>query len=257
MAKFNLTKTVYSVEKFIKRNSPTILSGLAAVGVISTAVLSGKATLKAHEKLQKARKDNQEELSAVEIIRTVAPEYIPVVLSICAAVTCIFGANTINKRRQASLTSAYCLLDNYFKEYRGKLIELHGEEADREIRDAIIRNRCDYHQIDSDVPDDKLLFYEEISGETVARYERDVIDAEYHFNRNLVLRGYASLNEFYEFLGLPQTEYGEAVGWSMAGGYGWVDFQHRQINRDDGGTPIYAIDMIFPPDATYLEGWEY
>ena len=81
------------------------------------------------------------------------------------------------------------------------------------------------------------------------------MDAEYHLNRNFVQRGYASLNEFYEFLGLPQTKYGDEVGWTCTDGYCWIDFEHRLISRDDGGTEVYAIDMLFPPDAHYLDEW--
>ena len=86
------------------------------------------------------------------------------------------------------------------------------------------------------------------------RYEREVIDAEYHFNRNFTMRGYAFLNEFYEFLGLPMTEYGRIAGWSMSSGIMWVDFEHRLIDNDDGGTACYSIDMVFPPEV--LEEWE-
>ena len=88
------------------------------------------------------------------------------------------------------------------------------------------------------------------------RYEREIIDAEYHLNRNFVLRGYAPLNEFYEFLGLPKTEYGEMVGWTISDGYYWIDFEHRLISRDDGGADMYAIDMIFPPEPDFMRDWE-
>lgn len=150
--------------------------------------------------------------------------------------------------------SAYTLLNNYYKEYRGKLMELYGEETDIEIRNAMARTHCNYHQIGLDAPDGKVIFYEEISGESILCYEREVMDAEYHLNRNFTLRGYALLNELYEFLGLPLTEYGGTVGWSVYSGIGWIDFQHRLIDNDDGGIPCYAIDMIFPPEV--LEEWE-
>lgn len=99
------------------------------------------------------------------------------------------------------------------------------------------------------------MYYDEISGETFVRYEREIMDAEYHLNRNFVMRGYASLNEFYEFLGLPQTLYGDSVGWSITDGEMWIDFEHALISRDDGGEPIYMINTIIPPDADYLREW--
>lgn len=240
---------------YLKRSSPTILCCAAAVGVVGTAVASVKATPKAMRLLEEAKAEKGEDLSKTEIMLVSAPLYIPAAAIGVGTVFCIFGANILNKRQQARMMSAYALLCNYHKEYRNKLIELHGKKADVEIRDAIIRERCDYHVIDSDIPEGKVIFYEEISGESIVRYEREVIDAEYHLNRNFSLRGYASLNEFYDFLGIPETEYGETVGWSAADGYGWIDFEHRLISRDDGGTDMYAIDMIFPPEVDFMGGW--
>lgn len=237
----------------LKQSSPTILCCVAAVGVVGTAIASVKATPKAMQLLKKATDEKGEELSKAEIVITVAHLYAPAAAIGAGTIFCIFGANALNKHHQAALTSAYALLRNYHKEYCDKLVELHGREADAEIRNAMIRERCDFHQIDSDVPDGKVIFYDEISGESIVRYEREIIDAEYHFNRNFTMRGYAFLNEFYEFLGLPMTEYGGTVGWSISSGIEWVDFEHRLIDNDDGGTACYAIDMIFPPEV--LEGY--
>jgi hypothetical protein len=229
---------------------------VAAAGVIATAVTAVRATPKALYLIDDKTKIKGDELTISEKIIAVAPVYIPSVLIGVSTITCIFGANVLNKKKQAALTSAYALLNNYHKEYRNKLIELHGEEADEEIRSEIVRTNCDYHQIGIDTPDDKMLFYDEISKQSFVRYEREVMDAEYHLNRNFVMRGYAPLNEFYEFLGLPKTDYGETVGWSACDGYSWIDFQHRLIPGKDGQPDVYAIDMIFCPDEGYLEGWE-
>lgn len=241
---------------YLKRSSPTILCCVAAVGVVGTAVAAVKVTPKAMKLLEDATDEKGTDLSRTEIVLAVAHLYIPAAAIGAGTIFCIFGANAFNKQHQARLMSAYALLRNYHKEYRDKLIELHGEEADAEIRNAMIREHCNFHPLDSDVPDGKVIFYDEISGESILRYEREVIDAEYHLNRNFVLRGYAPLNEFYEFLGLPKTKYGETVGWTASDGYYWIDFEHRLISRDDGGTDMYAIDMIFPPEPDFMREWE-
>lgn len=238
---------------YLKRSSPTILCCVAAVGVVGTAVASVKATPKAMRLLKDATDEKGEEMSRFEVVITVAPLYFPAAAIGAGTIFCIFGANVLNKRQQARLMSTYALLKNYHKEYRDKLIELHGEDADVEIRNAMARKCCNYHQIDSDIPDGKVIFYDEISGESIVRYEREIIDAEYHFNRNFTMRGYAFLNELYEFLGMPMTEYGGTVGWSMSSGIMWVDFEHRLIDNDDGGPACYSLDMIFAPEV--LEEW--
>ncbi len=239
---------------YIRRSSSTILCCVAAVGVVGTAVAAVKATPKAMKLLEDTTDEKGADLGKTEIVLTVAHLYIPAAAIGIGTIFCIFGANTLNKHQQAQLMSAYALLKNYHKEYCDKLIELHGEEADVEIRNAMIRKRCNFHPLDLDVPDGKVIFYDELSGESIMRYEWEVIDAEYHFNRNFTMRGYAFLNEFYEFLGIPRTEYGGTAGWSMSSGIMWVDFEHRLIDNDDGGPACYSIDMVFPP--VILEEWE-
>ena len=250
-------KGTHDLQKILRRNSSTILTCIGAVGVVVTVVMAVRATPKALKLLDETKDKKGEELTTLEVIKTAAPVYIPPVIIGVSTLACLFGANVLNQKNQASLVSAYALLDNYHKEYRKTLIRLHGEEADIEIRNEMARAHCGYHHIGLDVPDGKFVFYDEISGESITCYEREIMDAEYHLNRNFTMRGYASLNEFYMFLGLPETDFGEELGWSMSDGYSWIDFEHRLISQDDGGTEIYSIDMVFPPTSDYLRDWEY
>lgn len=229
-----------------------ILCCFAAFGVVGTAVMTAKATLKAEKILEKSENEG---LCKKELFLKAAPAYIPAIMLGVGTICCIFGVNTLNRKQQTSLMGAYSLINNSYQEYRRKLTELYGKDVDIEIRNAMAREHCNFHQIGFDEPDRKSLYYDEFSGESVFCYEREIMDAEYHLNRNFAMRGYAFLNEFYEFLGLPPTEYGEIAGWSVISGVGWIDFEHRMIDNDDGGTACYSIDMIFCPEV--LEEWEY
>ena len=79
-------------------------------------------------------------------------------------------------------------------------------------------------------------------------------NAEYHTNRNFVLRGYSPLNEFYEFLGLPQTADGEKLGWTCTDGECWIDFEHRPFTNNRG-TQCYELTSMSPPDDDYMRDW--
>lgn len=254
MYRTKLSRAYSKTKLYLQRSSPTILTCIAASGVIVSSVMAAKATPKALALLEKVSGEKGGELTTLETVLTAAPAYIPSVVVGMSTIACIFGANILNKQKQAALVSAYALVNNSFKEYRKKLIELHGEEADVEVKNAIARECCNYHQLRLDAPDNKVVFYDEISGESITCYEREVMDAEYHLNRNFTIRGYAFLNEFYEFLGLPMTDYGGTVGWSVASGIMWIDFEHRLIEHDDGGLDLYSINMVFQPDI--LKEWE-
>ena len=245
---------------FLKKNSATILTVAAAVGVITTSVLSSKAAIKASRVLAHKEEEKGEKLTFEETISSVWTIYIPPVVAGMSTIACVFGANILNKRQQASLASAYALIDNSYKEYKAKLKELYGEEAHNNIVDAIAAEKCeDVHvyaggltsaytqEIESDA--EPRLFYDEYSGRYFETTIEKVLLAEYHLNRNYILRGFARLNEFYEFLGLEPTDYGETVGWDICGEIYWIDFNHRKafIGDDNDGFECYIIEMPYYP----------
>ena len=234
--------------------TPTILTCLGAAGVIATSILSSKATLKVNDLLKQTVEETNEPVTRVEVLKIALPIYTPSILIGVSTITCIFGANVLNKKNQAALMSAYALIDNSFKEYRKKLIELHGKEIDEEVREAMAREHCNYHQIGLDIPDKKVRFYEPISDQYFYAYEREVMDAEYHLNRNFIMRGYSPFNEFLEFLGLSTNDENDKIGWACDYGYCWLDFEHRLVKDRHG--EYYKIVSMFSPDDEYLSQWE-
>ena len=220
------------VTRYVKRNASTILTGVGMVGVAATAVTAVKSTPKALILLEAEKKKKGEELTKIETIKVAGPAYIPSIIIGMSTITCIFGANYLNQRQQASLASAYALLDRSYREYRNKVKELYGES---EVQTEIVKD----HYNEEDIPEDdgKELFYDTYS----KRYFRSTIEevqrAEYYLNRNIAMRDYAYLNEFYEMLGLEPIE--AELGWSSGGnieGYWktWVDFTHELVTMDDG-----------------------
>lgn len=245
---------------FLKKNSATILTVAAAAGVITTSVLSAKAAIKASRVLTHKEEKKGEKLTLEETISAVWTIYIPPVVAGMSTIACMFGANILNQRQQASLASAYALVDNSYKEYKAKLKELYGEEAHNNIIDAIAAKKCEdvyisagglesaYNQeIESDT--EPRLFYDEYSGRYFESTIEKVLLAEYHLNRNYILRGFARLNDFYEFLGLEQTDYDEAVGWDICSEIYWIDFNHRKtlIGDDNDSFECYVIEMPYYP----------
>lgn len=245
---------------FLKKNSATILTVAAAAGVITTSVLSAKAAIKASRILAHKEEEKGEKLTFEETISAVWTIYILPIVAGVSTIACVFGANILNQRQQASLASAYALIENSYKEYKAKLKELYGEEAHNNIIDAIAAKKCEdvyisagglesaYNQeIESDT--EPRLFYDEYSGRYFESTIEKVLLAEYHLNRNYILRGFARLNDFYEFLGLEQTDYDEAVGWDICSEIYWIDFNHRKtlIGDDNDSFECYIIEMPYYP----------
>ena len=169
--------------------------------------------------------------------------------------------DVLNKRQQAALASAYALLNSTYNEYREKVVELLGEEADIEIKNEIAKDKYDANKVikatEEPEPNDICLFFEEFRGQYFETTLQTVKDAEYQLNRKLALHDYAELNDFYKFMQLPPTEYGAILGWSTWAsgefyGYEWIEFHHIKDILPDG-TEYYRIEMPFPPTEDYLD----
>lgn len=249
---------------FFKRHGSTILTCMGAVGVVATSIMAVKATPKALEQIKEAEEEKGDDLTKLEIIKATGTTYIPSIAMGVGSIACIFGANILNKNQQASLASAYALIETSFKEYKNKLKELYGEETHNNIIDAIAVEkatdmwvRSDYLCTECDLAIDEdsepRLFYDMHSGRYFETTIEQVLSAEYHLNRNYILRGYAYLNELYEFLGIEQTDYGSVLGWAPNDdGMYWIEFSHRKAVLDDG-LECYIIDMPFEPTYDFLD----
>lgn len=244
---------------YLKHNSVTILTAIGAIGVVATSVLTAKATIKAFEIINEEECDKKRELTKKEIVVLAGPSYFPAILVGASTIACILGANALNKKQQAMLSSAYAFVSTSFKEYKNKVKELYGEEAHNNIVNAIaVEKAKDSHitapvgfmgenyDLSIDEESEPRLFYDETSDRYFETTNEQVLEAEYHLNRNFVLRGYVTLNEFYEFLGLEETEYGDALGWAIEDEIYWINFNHRKLVMEDG-LECYIVETEFDP----------
>lgn len=248
---------------FIKHNSATILSLMAVAGVVATAVTTARATTKAITALKTEQSGKSEELTVVEKAKIVIPIYIPPIVTGAATVICILGSNVLSQRSQASITSAYALTNQAYQDYRQKVREMYGEETDHKIIEAIAVDRAECMRVTASYlcgecdtsleynSGKPILWYEEYSKRFFEASFEQVLTAEYHVNRNFILRGYNVLNELYDFLGLEPTDFGNEMGWAPTDeGEYWIEFNHRKAQLEDG-TVFYILEMPFEPRLNY------
>ena len=249
------------VQTFIKRNAPTILTCLGAVGVVATTITAVKSTPKALTLLKTAKEEKGEELTRFEKFKIAGPVYIPSAITGAATIACIFGSNIISKNQQATLMSAYALLDNSYKEYKKKTDELYGEDAGRQIRGEIAKDKYPGDGISLD--DDKELFYDFYSGRYFESTKEAVLWAQYETNRSMFVNYSVGLNEYYNLLGLePLPEY-EMLGWTCGMieemyWHPWIEFDSEETVIDgdseyNEGMKCTIIHIPFEPFIDYLE----
>ena len=162
--------------KNLKQHVPTLLTYLGAAGVLGTAVSAVKATPKATrllDELKVKKAEKGEEITRMETIQTVGMTYLPSIVIGASTIACIFGANILNKRSQASLMSAYALLDTSYKKYKDKIRELYGEETDKQTVQEIAKEEIQKNHV---IPSEgKVLFFDYYSLQYFEAYMEDVI----------------------------------------------------------------------------------
>ena len=226
-----------SVKHFFKKNGGTILTCLAAGGVVATGILSGRAAIQAHEKLKKMRAADTKEK-----IKKIAPIYaLPASIG-ATTIACMFGANALDRKQQASLLAATALVEQTYKRYKGKAEELLGEgKVETELA------KEGYNQNNVEIGEnERLFYYNYYHDDPTSEYgfyftanKEDVLKAEYELNRTFNIRQVVTLNDFLKLLKQKEVDGGDAVGWSEElghdyYGYSWIDFEHYDTTMDDG-----------------------
>lgn len=249
------SRLIKQTGRLLARNLPTILAIAGTAGMVLTAVASANATIKAVCLVNEAECQKKEELTKKEVFYVSAPSYIPVVLMGVATAACIIGSNALNRRQQATLMSAYMFLDTSFKNYKKKITEIYGENADRDVRAALLNEQYVKQGVVRIRTDETLLFYVDAYGQIFERTYAEIQDAEYQLNRKLAVDGEASVNDFFELLGLNTNEIGACLGWTQEGICDffmppWIDFEHDLVRLDDG-MECYIINFVTEPVAGY------
>ena len=199
-----LTKTC---TRFLRKHGGTILAVAASVGVVATAIETGRATTKAKHLLavdEALRTYNEDEQGIVEepptkkqIVLICWKAYVPAVILGGGTIACILSSNALNKKQIASLTAGYMALGKAYQEYRQKVIENFGIEKEAEIHDQIKEEKLP--EVREKMEEEKLLCYEPIY-KKIFSCHRDRIDGRFLQCKSVFCIKRRIVNERFHFL---------------------------------------------------------
>lgn len=259
----NMSRTFHKGLFQLKKHSPEIMVIGGTIGVVVSAVMACKATTKVDAVLDKTKekvegihrvletpelqeqykKEYGEEYTVEASKKDLAVVYAqagvdfvklygPSVLLGAASITSILCGHNILNKRHAALTAAYAVVDNGFKEYRGRVVERFGEELDRELKynikpqeieeevtdengnKAVVKKMVETATIDENSEYDRF-FMEGCTGwDKDPEYNKVFILQQQNWANDLLrTRGHLFLNEVYDMFGLARTRAGSTVGW--------------------------------------------
>ncbi|AXQ61288.1 hypothetical protein SEA_LIBERTYBELL_47 [Streptomyces phage LibertyBell] len=232
----------------VKEHSPVLLAGLGIAGVVATAVLAGRATLKASAVLQEAEENlksvEQDDKNPVDVEKSVfstqvktaieiAKIYAPTVIMGTVTVLSFMGSVKILRARNAAISAAFAATNTAFNNYRERVVADQGEGKDREYMYGgtemeIVEEGPNGPEtrtvtaVDAqDIKDGKIGSpYAKVFDETNINFSRipgrnsDFIQGQMLWANDLLnSKGIVFLNDVYELLGFERTEAGQRVGW--------------------------------------------
>ncbi len=241
----------YSAKKY----SPEILLGIGVVGIITGTVFACKATTKVSSVLEtyEKQKDDVAECLANEEIEYTQEDadkdyvtinsktalefvklYAPSVTVMGISVACILGSHSIIKKRNIALSAAYSTVDVAFKEYKRRVENKYGKEAERKIRynikdeeieeevvdekgkTKIVKKTVEKCDLTIDEKTDFRRFFESGNPNWEPSLEYNLMylkGQQNYWNDVLVRRGRVFLSDIYSALGYEETKASRIVGW--------------------------------------------
>ena len=244
-----LTKTC---AKFLRKHGGTILAVAASVGVVATAIETGRATTKAQHILEVGKeltKFNEDEFGGTEgpptkkqIVLMCWKAYVPAVILGGGTIACILGSNALNKKQIASLTAAYMALGKTYQTYRAQVRRTIGDQQENEIFEtAKSIEMAEKDQTVKNAATEKLLCYDPIGKRYFHATEAELLTAFYD------VYGYLNLDFIPELHGRGWSIDYMSKMWDNC----WIDFSYAKQQTDDG-LEVYYVTAFEEPIEDYL-----
>lgn len=242
-----------AVKSELTKHSPEILIGLGVAGLLGTTILAVRETPKVLKLLDKKKEElDVEKLSVKDTVKTVWKNYIPCAVLAVTSVACIVGASNISARRNAALAAAYAIGNKAFSDYKEEVINLLGEEKEKEIKEKVADRLLKENPVTSKeviiTDNNEHLCYDEITGRYFKSSQNKIKEAQNIINDRLRDEMWVSLNDLYYELGLPNVRVGDDLGWNVDDGYLDIILSSR-IAED--GTPCLTLDYAVGPRYDY------
>ena len=232
------------LNKLIRKDKQFLLNFVSVIGVGLTMYTAIRDT-------KKACKLVDDSMTNLEKFKKTWKCYIPSTFIATSTVLCIIYSDKVSFNEKVALLNTLTMVQDNYRNLRTAI----NETCDPDTKEKIMRKT-----IKEKIPKELYLertgekiFYEDYRGRHFSCTIDNVLKAEYLFNKQLAIVGYASLNDFYQLLGLKELEECSFLGWGVRDCYSsidsteaWVNFIHEKM-VDDDGIEYYHIDYSNHP----------
>jgi hypothetical protein len=223
----SLGSVIHAVRTGAKENSATLLTLGAGIGVLSTAYLTAKAAMKSARMIDHAEsihgtaEDPRERFK--ERTQLVWKEYIPPAIAATTTIVCLVGSNRVSTNKTVAAQTALAVTQSAYSEYRDRAIQEFngsdktggkGRRKDESIRADIAQERVNGNKNNVVVLGEGRQLCEEAYTGRFFECDMDTLKrAVNEINAKLNRHDYATFDDFYYLVGLPQTQVSGNTGW--------------------------------------------
>lgn len=249
-------KTIFKVvKKATSDHLPEILMGFGIASMVVSTVEAVSSTKDAIEAIDERKEelglDEDEKLPVKETIKVAGKFYIPSFVAGAVGIGCLIGSNSVHAKRYSALMAAYALSDSTLQEYQKKVVDLLGEDKEKEIQSKINSDALKSAPAEPDAVTNTGngtdLFFDKLTSRYFLSSQTAILDAVNKLNWEMTrgCYGYISLNEFYDSIGLESMEpLGDTLGWNSDRGLIEAQFDSK---LDQHGHPCVVLYFATPP----------
>lgn len=253
---------------FFNEHKTSIYIGTGIAGMLTAGVVAVKVTPKASMLLEERRCEKHEkylednttnpQLTFKDYIQVTWKYYLPPIALAGASAGLIIFGHKLDTKENAALAAAYALSESRLKEYTEKTVETIGEKKEKEIRNAIDKDRVDKTElIESEVihtGDGETLCLDAWSGRyfysDIEVLRREAVE----LSRAMLNDNVVTLNDWYDAIHLDGIKIGEDFMWDVDQYKELIELSYSsQLNRKK--QPVLVIDFANAPKYTANVPW--
>ena len=244
----NIKAYANSIQHLAQTNAPIIFAGVGIAGVVGTAILSGRASIKAYQIYQEEGKKTPK-----ETIKSYLPIFLPPLVMGGITISSIVFSYRSHEKQLAAMFALYKASDKYLDEYKSSVTKLleDGKTITPDKVEELTSDQVWQRELDDaekrlvpviDTGHGSDLCFDAICG----RYfhsNAEFIRQQVNDLNDSMLGGYdwTSLNRFYDAIGLPMTGVGEYMGWESSRGVIRLKFGSKLHPRQN--IPVLVVDF--------------
>ena len=256
------------VTLFASEHRTSLMVGGGIAGMVIAGVTAVRVTPKASMLLEERRcskhdayLENTEanpQLTIKDYIQVTWKYYLPPIALATVSAGAIIFAHKVDRKENAALAAAYAISESRLKEYSEKVLETVSEKKEKEVRNAIDKDRVNNNQ--------------PVDGEIISTGQGDTLcmdawNGRYFYSDIEVLRRAAvdlsravlndetvTLNDFYDRIDLPQTKNGDFFAWEIGNHHEMIELSFSS-QLDFKKRPVLVMDFKFAPTYYDREPW--